>query len=256
MDGKPNSAVQSIDRALDVLELLSAEQRSLSITEIAEKTRLHKTTAHRILCSLRSRGYIEKKEGKNGYELGMKIIHLASAKINDLELLTESRAILTRFQLEVNLGVQLGVLDGADVVYVDEIDGTIHRKYTRMGFRSPAYCSSLGKCLLAGLSGEKLEELFHRMKLIRYTATTICDWETLRAELRVVREQGWALNNGEHDINLRSVAAPIYDYNGDVIAAINAGGHSTSLTEERIAELVPMVKKTALLISNKLGNIS
>lgn len=219
-----NSSIQVIERALDIIELLSTQQNGIGVTEISEKTNLHKTTVHRILSSLYARNYVEKnKYGK--YKLGLKLIEIVSCHINELELLTESRPFLLELSSKYNLTSHLGVLDGYNVVYIEKLETfTNMRLYTQIGYRVPAYCSSLGKCLLSSLSEIELDEIMKDYKFERYTENTICDLKEFKKQLRNIRIQKWAMDNQEQIVGQRCIAAPIYDYKGEVIAAVSGSG--------------------------------
>ena len=145
------------------------------------------------------------------------------------------------------------MLDQLEVVYVEKIDRTPNlRLYTQIGLRVPAYCSSLGKCLLAGLSGYELDYLLSQHKLERFTANTITSVSALKQHLQQVREQGWAIDDQEYILGNRCIASPIYDYRGDIISAVSASGPAEILTDERISTVAKKVKQTAGLISREL----
>ena len=148
--------LQSVEHALDILEAFSCGSASLTMSEIMESTRLHKSTAYRLVKVLMKRGYLERDAVNATYSLGYCIIGLASSRINDLELVAEAHPLIMRLNAETSLTAQLCVLDGTDVIYMDEVSGTSARRFNSMGGRGPAYCSSLGKCLLAALSGDAL----------------------------------------------------------------------------------------------------
>ncbi len=248
------NGVQVIDRTLDILEYLSHQRKGLGVTEIAAQTGLHKSTAHRLLQALLSRGYVEKDPLLGTYKLGLKLIETVSFYLNSLELQTEARPYLWDLTGKLNLTVHLGVLDGTDVVYIEKLDvfNTV-RIYSQIGFRVPAYCSALGKCLLSKLSDKELNVLLQGYRFEKYTDNTLPDLPALKRLMREVRAQGWAMDNEEHQSGHRSVAAPIYDYRGEVIAAISASGPVSLIPDERLPELIATVKKNAVQISQHLG---
>ncbi len=170
-------------------------------------------------------------------------------------MLTEARPLILRLHAEVNLTVQLCILEGTEVVYLDEVNSFNNRRYVRMGFKGPAYCSSMGKCLLSNLSGDDLDTLFDGYSFTRHTDTTITSMEALKKELRLVRQRGWAINNGEHVATLSSIATPIFDYNGSIIASISLGAATWVLSPQKIKEVLPSLKQTSLAISKRLGFI-
>ena len=248
-----NSNIQVIERALDIIELLSTQQNGIGVTEISKETNLHKTTVHRILSSLYARNYVEKnKYGK--YKLGFKLIEIVGCHINELELLTEARPFLLELSSKYNLTSHLGVLDGYNVVYIERLETFKHmRLYTQIGYRVPAYCSSLGKCLLSSLSEKELDAIMKDYKFERYTENTICDIKELKKQLRNIRIQKWAMDNQEQMLGQRCIAAPIYDYKGEVIAAVSGSGNLEQLPDEKTKDVAEYIVNIAIEISKRLG---
>ncbi|MDL2264312.1 IclR family transcriptional regulator [Synergistaceae bacterium OttesenSCG-928-I11] len=246
-------AVQVLDRALDIIEYLSAERQPRGPTDIAAATDLNKTTVYRLLSSLQQRGYIEKNETNGTYRIGVKLVEVASNHINNLELQTEARPYLYEMQSELGLIVHLGILDKHEVVYVEKMDINPNlRRYAQIGARVPAQCSSLGKCLLSGLSSDELAHAMRDCRFPKYTDRTITSLHELKRYLQKVRQQGWAIDDEEYTSGQRCIGAPIYDYRGDIIAAISASGPTSLLTDERIPDTVRSVTKTATEISRRL----
>lgn len=256
MESKSDNTIQSIDRALDMLEVLATQKDGLGISAIAQRTKLSKSTAHRIAASLVERGYVEHDTSGN-YRLGLKYIEIASFYINSLELQTEARPFLRELTSQLGLTAHLGILDAHEVVYVEKLDvfpGV--RLYSQIGYRVPAYCSSLGKCLLSGLSSDDLESVLVNCPFERFTEHTITNLKELKKQLRQVRAQGWAMDDEEHDIGNRCVGAPIFDYRGDVIAAVSASGPLTILNDEHLPMIVEKVRTSAMQISRRLGYVA
>lgn len=243
---------QVLNRIFDILEYLSQTNKSKGPTEIAQAVDLPKSTVYRLLSAMCQRGYVEKnKEGS--YHIGVKLVDIVSNHINNLELQTEAKPHLYDLQSEVQLMVYLGVLDQLEVVYLEKIDRTPNlRLYTQIGLRVPAYCSSLGKCLLAGLSGYELDYLLSGHKLERFTTNTITSLGTLKQHLQQVREQGWAMDDQEYILGNRCIASPIYDYRGDIISAVSASGPVEMITDKKVPFIAKKVKQTATLISREL----
>jgi DNA-binding IclR family transcriptional regulator len=247
--------VQSLERALDIVEALSLERDGLGVTELSRRIGLHKSTTHRLLSTLSSRGYVRKHDS-GSYGIGLKPIEIVSCYINSLELQTESRPYVAQIATELGLTAHLGVLEGDQVVYIERMDIYSGIKlYSQIGLRMHAYCSSLGKCLLSSFSGEELARVMANCDFNRFTPHTISSLEELRRELKQVRLQGWAIDNREYNLNNRCIGAPIFDYRGEIIAAVSASGPLTLLTEDRIAEVAQYVKGKALEISRNLGYV-
>ena len=243
--------VQSIDRALDIIEVLAVEESGLGVTEIASRVGLHKSTAYRIIETLYNRGYLNKTQDNN-YKIGLKLIEAVSCYINSLELETQARPYVAQITAELGLTSHLGVLEGDKVVYIEKMDVfSSVRMYSQIGLRMHAYCSSLGKCMLSGYSRKELGEIMKDCSFIKFTPNTISNIE----ELHKVRKQGWAMDDEEYEIGHRCIGAPIYDYRGEIIAAISASGDKHMLTDDRIEPVAEYVTKVALEISRGLGYI-
>ena len=250
-----DKGVQSVDRVLDMIEVLAEEQEGLGVTELANRVGLHKSTAHRLLATLTRRNYIEKTESGT-YKIGLKLIEAASCYINSLELQTEARPYIVQITSPLGLTSHLGVLDGDQVVYIEKMDvvSTV-KMYSQIGLRMHAYCSSLGKCLLSNYSKEELEDRMKNCSFIKFTPNTISSMEELHEEMTKVRRQGWAMDDQEFEIGHRCIGAPIYDYRGDIIASISASGDVRVLTDDRIEDTAAYVKQVALELSRSMGYV-
>lgn len=155
---------------------------------------------------------------------------------------------------ELHLTAHMGILDGCDVIYLEKLDLYPNtRFYTQVGFSSPAYCSSMGKCLLSCLSGDELEEALYGCDFKRYTPNTITDIREFKKYLHVVRRQGWAMDNEEYQAGHRCVGAPVYDYRGTPVAAISASGSVSQLSDENLDSVVWEVKQAAASLSRRMG---
>lgn len=248
-----SESVNLVDRIFVILEYLSLATEPKGPTDIAQATGLHKSTVHRLLTAMNDRGYVERD--KNGtYRIGVKLVEIASNHINNLELHAEARPFLNEIREELGLSVYLGILDNREVVYVEKLDsGRNLRLYTQIGLRVPAYCSSLGKCLLANMSGDDLDYLLYGVTLDKFTENTITSKKQLKTHLREVRKQGWAMDNEEYIVGNRCVAAPIFDYRGEAIAAVSVSGPASVFDDEKkLAQVVKRTKETAAKISRQL----
>lgn len=247
--------VQSIERALDIIEVLAEERAGLGVTELANRVELHKSTAHRLLSTLARRNYVEKNESGT-YRIGLKLIEAVSCHINSLELQTEARPYIVDITSHLGLTSHLGILDGDEVVYIEKMDVVSTMKmYSQIGVRVHAYCSSLGKCLLSSYSKQELNFLLEDCSFRKLTPNTIACMEDFHEEMAKVRRQGWALDDEEFEIGYRCIGAPIYDYRGDVIAAISASGDIRILTDDRIESTAEYVKQVAKKLSRSMGYI-
>jgi len=245
------TAVQTLDRALDVIELLSLERDGLGVTEIGSRIALHKSTVHRLLNSLADRGYIEKTESSR-YRLGLKFIELASLRLNHLELKTEAAPALRRLAELAGRVAHLAILDDTEAVYIEKVEPVASlRMYSQIGRRIPVHCTALGKSLLSGLEEGDLRTLLGRLPYQRFTASTKTTPAELRLEIDRTRARGWSLDDAEHEDGIRCVAAPVRDYTSKVIAAISVSGPANQ--GQRAEDLADEVRGTALAISRRMG---
>lgn len=246
-------SVKSIEKALDIIEIVAGTQQEASLSEIARQTGLPKSTAHRLIATLTNRGYLEKTE-TGDYKIGVKLFEVVSCYINNLELQTEARPYIAELTSHLGLTSYLGILDGDEVVYIEKLDAASSMKmYYQIGSRMHAYCSSLGKCLLANYSKSQLDSILEDCSFIKFTPNTVASREELDAEIAKVRSQGWAMDNEEFEKGHRCIGAPIFDYKGDIIAAVSASGDKRVITDDRIEDVAEEVMKTAAKISRRMG---
>lgn len=245
--------VRVVDRVFDIIELLSQAQSPLSLSEIVSQSGISKTTVFRLLQTLSKRHYVE-KDRNNCYSIGLKLIECVSYHINGLELQTESKPVLAELRRDLNLTVHLGILDRHEVIYIEKMDlYPTTRLYTQVGYRSPAYCSSMGKCLLACLSGNELDKALYGCRFEHFTKNTFTNTADFKKYLKKVREQGYAVDDQEYVIGHRCVGAPVFDYRGDAIASISASGTIKEISDEELPHIAEEVKKAAAALSSKMG---
>jgi DNA-binding IclR family transcriptional regulator len=246
--------VQSLDRAFDILELLSTEQHGLNLTEIGNRLELHKSTVYRLLNALKTRGYIEKTHG-GSYRLGMEFIELSSLYLNNLELKTEAQPVLRELSSLSGNTVFLATLQDDEVVYIDKMEThNSLRKYSIIGRRAPLYCTALGKSMLTGRSGDMIRRLYQGRELQAYTQKTITNPEDLVAEIERTRRRGFSVDDEEYELGIRCIGAPILDYRDEVIGAVSTSGYTSVITRERVEEVGGYVVKAARDISQRMGH--
>ncbi len=246
-------SVRVADRIFALLELVTYAQTPPSLSELSEKLGLSKSTVHRLLQSLLVWGYVEKKDDST-YTLGGKFIELAGHHINSLELQTEASPYLSMLYSQLELSVHLGVLEDYKLKYVTKLDRfPTTKNFARVGYETPAYCSSIGKCLLAALSGDDLSLYLKTRPFHRFTENTITDGQTLRGHLRTVRAQGYAMDLEEYQFGHRCCAVPIYDYRGNAIAAVGISGNTEQLSDDKLPGIIRELQQTAGQISVRMG---
>lgn len=245
--------VRVATRIFSILETLAYAQKPMSLSMIVQKSELSKTTVYRLLQTMLEMGYVSKNLDGN-YTIGSKFIELASYHINSLELQTEANPFLSVLYSQLNLSVHLGVLDGFKLVYVTKLDlFPTTRNFAKIGYETPAYCSSIGKILLAMLSGKDLEAFLDQCNFEKFTQNTITSATQLKKHLRQVRNQAWAMDNEESQLDHRCVAVPIYDYRGIAIASVGVSGNMEQLSDDKLPAIIREVTKTADQISKRMG---
>lgn len=250
--------VQTVERAFIIVELLGNADYHLGISEIAQRSDLPLATTHRLLSTLLKLGYVEQSPETNKYTLGVRILQLRGAVIEQLNLGVQAMPIMKMLMNRVEETVHLAVLNEGEIVYIERVEGLrTQGMYTRIGKRAPAHCTALGKTLLANLPEHTwFDDVVHRHGLKSFSDTTITSVDALQHELESTRERGYAIDNGETGESVRCVAAPIRDYTGQVVAAISISGPQAQVTVGRVKELGESVCRAADQISRKLGFIT
>jgi DNA-binding IclR family transcriptional regulator len=246
--------IQSIERAVAILNTFSAEEPELGVTELAERLELHKSTVHRFLVNLEGAGLVERNPRTGRYRLGLRIFELGGLVLQRMNLWDEALPFLEGLVRDTGETGHLAVLDGGEAIYIEKVEARrALRIPSAMGRGYPAHATNLGKVLLADLPLAQLRELVEERGLPAMTRHTITDREALEAELARVRDQGYAVDNEEYDEGLRCIGAPIHDHTGRVVAAIGIGGPVTRVTPERITELAELVMGAAKGLSRRMG---
>lgn len=248
-----NGAV-SLEKALDLLEAFTLDNRALSIAQLSGAAGIPKSTAHRLLSTLKLRGYVRQDEASRRYRLGIRAWELGSRAVANVGVLEAARPHLERLASRSGEIVHLAILDGGEVVYVDKVeaDQQAVRAYSHVGGRAPAYSVATGKAIVAHHDAG-FREKFLRRHFRAYTPKTLADSGALRADLERTRRRGYAINLGEWRIDVGGVAAPIWKHTNEVVAAVSVTAPVIRLTKKRIGELAPLVIDTARQISRDLG---
>lgn len=245
--------IQSVDRALQILETFSKENRELGVTEVSNILGLHKSTTFGILATLENKGFVEQNPNTGKYKLGLKLFELGNVVGDGMELRNIAYPFLKELVEKYQETVHLVVHDKGEVVYIDKIDSNSAINInSHVGKRNPMYCTGVGKCLLSYLDEEYVEEILSN-ELKSYTPNTITDPERIKDELVKAKVNGYCFDDEEIEMGLRCIAAPIKDHLGQVIAAISVSGPSMRMTDEKLKLLIEPVKKTTLIISRQLG---
>jgi DNA-binding IclR family transcriptional regulator len=243
--------VQSVDRAITILELLAREGES-SVTEIAAGLGVHKSTAFRLLATLETHRLVEQINDRGRYRLGVGNLRLAGATTARLDVVSEARPVTRQLAADTGETVNITVRSDESALYLDQAAGnSALQSHNWVGQRIPLHATSNGKVLLSELSEEDLAEAVPHLP--RYTGHTITARQQLRDELDDVRRLGYALAVDELEDGLTAAAAPIRSAHGDIIASMSISGPTFRLTRARLDETVPMLVAAATEVSHRLG---
>lgn len=255
MERKDRYNIRVLDRAIQVLDLLS-DGRPRTLTEISGGLGINSSTVFRLLANLSSHHLVERDRKDGRYRLGLRCLELARAYHDSSDLRQLALPELQRLRDETGETVHLAILNEMEVVYLEKLPGhhAIGLMSSRVGGRAPAYCTGLGKILLAYEDARQVRTYYEEHGLKRYTADTLCDVSSLMEHLEEVRQRGYALDRGEHEIEVRCVAAPIFDIDGTVVAAISVSGPANRMDplEENLG-LIGHTLHAARAVSARLG---
>jgi IclR family pca regulon transcriptional regulator len=249
---------QSLERGLAILGCFTPQRPVLGIADIAEMLGMSRSTTHRYVITLLALGFVE-QDSSHKYRLGLRVTDLGMSALNSTGLREPSRPYLTNLRQQTSYTASLAVLDGPEIVYVQRAKSFRRGQHKidlnlRLGSRLPAYCTSMGKILLANLPEPELERLIADMTLIARGPNTITTKKTLRTELELVLDEGIAVNNEELAAGLVSIACLVRGEGGEVRAAINLAAHaSMSSAEGMIDQFLPDLLAAADGISARLG---
>jgi IclR family transcriptional regulator, acetate operon repressor len=250
--GRLAGSVQSLERGLNLLAII-AEADGLSLTSIAQRAGIAPSTAHRILNTLRAGGFVL-DDDRGRYLIGLQAFRIGSAFLRNRKMVDVGRSTMRHLMETSGETVNMGIENDGSVVFVLQIEThqTI-RAFHRPGARGPIHASSVGKAIMASLSDKALAQLLHHVGMPRFTKHTIVDPDALHADLAAVRKRGWSIDDQEHSEGLRCVGAAVYNEHGEVMGAISISGPTVRITEERLGELGPMVKRAAAEITERVG---
>jgi len=246
--------IRVLDRAINIL-LVLADGKSRTSQEVGESIGLSPSTTFRLLATLESYKFVQ-KDANNRYTLGLSCLELARGYYESNDLRKIALPELEALRDEVKETVHLAISSGVEVVYLEKLPGlhAIGLMGSRVGGRSPAYCTGVGKVLLAYSKPQEVKDRFLNRPLQAFTNKTITNFEDLERELENIRKLGYALDRGEHEAEVRCIAAPIFDMHGKVIAALSISGPAGRMDPlETKQDLIDRACETARAISEKLG---
>lgn len=244
--------VSAATRALAVLERLS-HQRAIGLEDLARAVKLAKPTVYRFLLTLQELGYVRRTDGDR-WAITFKLFSIGSRVLDHMDLHSAARPVAEELAEELGETVHMGVLEEDSAVYVMKIESRYTlRMYSRVGRRIPLYCTAIGKCLLAFSREEEREAALKGVRLLAFTKKTLTTRTALGAELERVRNQGFALDDEEHEEGIHCIGAPILDQGGAVVAVISVSWPGFRYNRGEVGEKIDKVKDAAARISALLG---
>lgn len=252
---KTSNGVQSIERAFAVIELLDS-RGELGIAEIGRNLSLERSTVHRIASTLKKLGYLSQNPSNQKYSNSFRFFEIGSDVVKRLGLRQQAAPFLRELSEKTHEAVNLAILDGDKVIYIDKIESQSTIKVDlAVGKRFPPYCTGLGKALLAWLPEEKIAEIVGPSPFVKYTANTMTDFHSLMVALRKIREDGFSLDNEEYVEGLLCLAVPVRASSGDVVAALSVAlpKYLYAGDELKIGTVCGLLVDVACRFSHSLG---
>jgi IclR family transcriptional regulator, pca regulon regulatory protein len=249
---------QSLERGLAILDNFTPERPVQGIAEVADDLGMSRSTTHRYMITLVALGYVEQCANRK-YRLGLRVTDLGMSALNSTGLREHAHPYLEDLRQRSTYTVNLAVLDGPEILYVDRARSLRRGQHKidlniRVGTRLPAYCTAMGKVLLANLEDAEQHELIAAMNLTPRGPNTIITKKSLHAELEQIREEGIAVNDEELSVGLVSIATPIRSESRETVGALNMAAHTSMISmAELVDQLLPHLQSSADQISARLG---
>jgi len=245
--------IKSIDKALDLLEFLSVNEQETGITEMSKKLHMGLSTVHRILTTLKSRGYVIQNQQTTKYRLGIKLFELGCAVQSTKRLVEITKPYLRQLSQSTNETTNLAILEGREVIYIAKSESSeVLTTNIKIGTRLPAHCTALGKVLLAFINDVEFENLYKNDEpLPILTSNSIFSLKELKKDLKKIKEQSYGVDIEEYKININCLAVPIFSRNGEIIAALSITGPASRFTIDEMKKVKSKLMTTSKEISNQ-----
>jgi IclR family acetate operon transcriptional repressor len=254
MEKDLNGRVQSVDRAMILLEALGEDDKGHRLTDLSRQTGLSLTTVHRLLTTLEQRRFVQFSSSDNLWRIGFQAFSVGSAFARDRSFIAPALPFLRRLRDQTRETANLGIVENGEIVLVNQIESReIKRAISRVGGRTPITASGMGKAVLASYTREDVNSILRQHGMRKVTHNTLTCRDALDEQLVRTREIGYALDDEEFLPGLRCVAAPVYDSQSEVVCAISVSGLRMRITPERIPLLGRLVAKAAAELTVALG---
>jgi len=246
--------VQSVDRALLILDILQESPKGLGVTELSSKLEVSKSTVHRLLMSLLAKGYVKQDDENKKYSLGLKLIDLSQTVSDNLDIRKLASKHLSDLAIITGETAHLVIRENNEIVYIDKIESSeTIRMFSNIGKRAPMHCTGVGKAMLAFLPEEKINQILEEKGMQKFTDKTITDKTTMLEHLKGIRSRGYSFDDEEHELGIKCAAAPIFNYKGEVIAGISVAGPLMRVNDEKLKFIASKVLSVSKEISRCFG---
>jgi IclR family KDG regulon transcriptional repressor len=251
---KSEYAVQAVNNAIDILELLGDGEHELSISDVVTKLNLTRSNVNKLLATLEMFGYVEYNRYTGNFRLGVKTFQISQAYINKLNIIEISVQVLQQLKQQTGESAYISVMRDGNVVYLNVIETDYAvRVLPRIGNVGHAYATATGKAQLAFYDPREIDKLYPG-EMVTFTDKTIKTMDELKADLKLIKERGYSIDDEEYEIGVRCIGAPIKDFMGNVIAGISVSAPIERLPMERVdAEVAHLVMEAAKSLSIKFG---
>ncbi|MDD2206370.1 MAG: IclR family transcriptional regulator [Aminobacterium sp.] len=251
---KSSGYVQSIERAMSIIEILD-ERGELGISEMSNLLSLERSTVHRIVSTLKGLGYVNQNQANHKYSNSFKLFEIGNNVVKSLGLRKQAMPFMRELSEKTNEAVNLAVMDGKYVIYIDKIESQSTIKVDlSIGKRMPSYCTGLGKIMLAYMPEHQVRALLQDEPFIRFTENTVTNFDELLEHLVTIRQQGYCIDNEEYVEGLFCVAAPVWGHSGEVFAALSVAVPKFLYADtERLIAIRDLVIDVAKRFSTTLG---
>ncbi|WP_421870588.1 IclR family transcriptional regulator [Pararhizobium sp.] len=247
------SSVQVLDRSLKLLDLVASGDGA-ALTDLSDQSGMAPSTVHRLLTALAGHGMVTHDTETGAWTIGLKAFEIGNAFLRFRKLGTISRPFLKQLMEHSGETANIGIEDGGDVVFISQVESHAPmRAFFRPGRRGPIHASGIGKAILSTWENAAIERLLSRQPLMRFTEKTRDTLPRLLSDIETIRSRGWSIDDEEHTLGMRCLAAPIFNEYGEAIAGISISGPAVRLPDGTLAALGPVVKAAADGVTQAMG---
>lgn len=244
----------TVDRTLSILEAVSHSEHGLTNSDISRRLKIPKSSASYILRVLENRGYLLRENGSGKYRLGLKLMGLTRDMLTHIDVREIAKPVMEEFVRRVNLSSHLAVLDNGRAVYVEKVEALNFVKMDIwVGHRLPVHSTAIGKVLVSNMTPDEISGILNLRGMDKRTPKTIMTPAKYLKEIEKVKTFGFAIDNEENSSGVRCVAAPVFDAQGQIVAALGTSATTTQLNEDNLPKIVKLIQQSGLNISGQMG---